>query len=170
MPATHPPQPLTPGRETATRWRSQATAAVLLAGGAHLAWEHLHGGILRHHLLARADLPALSNAWGLLLLPGLTWYLTGRIQRRCEAPGGPPARTVAAFAGSLLYGALLSGGFRLGFTSFTELLFQGLLALALLLPIHRSECVLGFVLGMTFVFGGVLPTAVASILSWPFPG
>lgn len=139
---------------------------MLLAEGIHLAWEHRHGGILRHHLLARADLPALSNAWGLLLLPGLTWYLMGRIQRRCEAPGGTPARTVmAAFAGSLLYGALLSGGFHLGLTSFTEILFQGLLALALLLPIHRSECVLGFVLGMTFVFGGVLPTAIAALLA-----
>jgi hypothetical protein len=47
----------------------------------------------------------------------------------------------------------------------TGYLFEGLLLLALLLPVYRAECVLGFVLGMAFVFGVVLPTAVATLIA-----
>ena len=37
--------------------------------------------------------------------------------------------------------------------------------LALLLPVYRAECVLGFVLGMTLTFGAVLPTVFGSIIA-----
>ena len=47
------------------------TVTVTLAESAHLAWEHFNGGVASHHFLNRADLPAISNAWGLLLLPTL---------------------------------------------------------------------------------------------------
>ncbi|HSF52731.1 MAG TPA: hypothetical protein VLA71_03215, partial [Algoriphagus sp.] len=36
---------------------------------------------------------------------------------------------------------------------------------ALFLPIYRAECLLGFVFGMTYTFGAVLPTLVGSILA-----
>ena len=42
---------------------------------------------------------------------------------------------------------------------------MGMLLLALLLPVYRPECVLGFVLGMTFTFGAILPTVVASVIA-----
>ena len=42
---------------------------------------------------------------------------------------------------------------------------MGMLLLALLLPVYRAECVLGFVLGMTFTFGAILPTMVASVIA-----
>ena len=157
-------------REDESRWRWMGTTSILLAELAHLAWEHFHGGISRHHILNRVDRPAISNGWGILLLPTLTWFLTGRILNRPEfLTDGPRStdgrRVIAAFAGSILYGALLSGGFSFGYTTLTEVLFQGLVGLALFLPIHRSECVLGFILGMTFVFGAILPTGIASILA-----
>ncbi|MFX8094701.1 hypothetical protein ABTK72_20740, partial [Acinetobacter baumannii] len=47
----------------------------------HLGWEALHGGIAAHHLLQRADLPGLSNAWGLLVLPALAAWAAGRLPR-----------------------------------------------------------------------------------------
>lgn len=152
------------------RLRLGSTALALLAELTHLAWEHFHGGILRHHFLNRADLPAISNWWGLLLLPALTWYLVGRINRRSAPPvdgrpGALPRSVMVGFAGALLFGILLSGGFALRQTALTQYLFQGLLLLAVLLRVYRAECVLGFVLGMTFVFGVVLPTAVASIIA-----
>lgn len=36
----------------------------LVAVLAHLGGELAHGGIRSHHLLARPELPAFSNAWG----------------------------------------------------------------------------------------------------------
>jgi hypothetical protein len=152
------------------RWRLYGTALALLAEGAHLSWEHFHGGILRHHLLHRADLPAISNGWGLLLLPALAWFLLGRIQARSRVltegrANWLPKSVVAGFTGALLFGIALSTCFTHNLPTLTEYLFQGLLLLALLLPVYRAECVLGFVLGMAFVFGVVLPTAVATLIA-----
>lgn len=167
--------------QQARRLRIQGTALVLIAEAAHIAWEYFHGGIVSHHLLARADLPAVSNAWGLLLLPLLTWFLMGfalsgivngtRV-RVTTGNGGDrvdtsalPRRLTYGFAGSLLFGALLALSFALGYRSMSSLLFQGMLLLALVLRVYRPEYVLGFVLGMTITFGAVLPTVVAAMIA-----
>lgn len=156
--------------ERSQRLRLAGTALAMLAELIHLAWEHFHGGVIRHHILNRSDLPAISNGWGMVLLPALAWYLMGRISRRSEPsahgrPGALPLSVMLGFAGALLFGLMLSGAFALRQTTLTEVLFQGLLLLAVLLPVYRAECVLGFVLGMTFVFGVVLPTAIASVIA-----
>lgn len=153
-----------------SRLRAYGTGLALLAELGHLAWEHFHGGVRRHHLLHRADLPSVSNGWGLLLLPALAWYLIGRIDRRRgrleEGRPGPLRNSVImGFAGALLFGLLLSGCFTFRYETWAGILFQGLFLLALVLPVYRAECVLGFVVGMTFVFGAVLPTAIASLLA-----
>ncbi len=152
------------------RLRLYGAVLALLAEMAHLCWEHFHGGVLRHHILNRADLPAISNWWGLLLLPALTWHLIGRINKRSAAladgkSSALPNSVLAGFAGSLLFGVLLSSCFSFGYATLVDYVFEGLLLLALLLPVYRAECVLGFVLGMTFVFGVVLPAAIASIIA-----
>lgn len=148
------------------------TAAVLVAQLAHLAWEHFHGGVASHHVLQRADLPAISNWWGIVVLPLLTWFLTGRIQKRvgARAAGGRtiaglPWSVVAGFWGALLLGAVIAGSFAIGAQGITSWAFQAMLLLALLLPAYRAECLLGFVLGMTLTFGAVLPTAIGSIVA-----
>ena len=41
----------------------------------------------------------------------------------------------------------------------------GLLLLSLFLPIYRAEYILGFVIGMTYTFGAVLPTGLGCILA-----
>lgn len=156
--------------ERSRHLRLVGTALALLAELIHLAWEHFHGGIIRHHILNRSDLPAISNAWGAVLLPLLTWYLIGRALKRVAPvedgrPGRLPNQVLFGFAGALLFGLLLSGSFALRQSALTEVLFQGMLLLALLLPVYRAECVLGFILGLTFVFGVVLPTAIASIVA-----
>ena len=147
-------------------------ASVTLAELAHLAWEHFNGGVISHHFLNRADLPAISNAWGLLLLPALTWFLSGLALTRAsvssvgkEAVPKAAARVVAGFAGALLLGALLSVCFTRGYETAASSLFLGMFVLALLLRVYRAECVLGFVLGMTFTFGAVLPTIIGSIIA-----
>ena len=135
-------------------------------------WEHFHGGIRSHHFLNSADMPAISNAWGLLLLPALAWFLSAFIQKRIalisgtnDSPQKLPLSVIAGFVGSLLVGILLSISFTSGHETITEYVFMGVLLLALLLPVYRAECVLGFVLGMTFTFGAILPTVVASAIA-----
>ncbi|MBL8523441.1 MAG: hypothetical protein JNN20_07125 [Betaproteobacteria bacterium] len=138
----------------------------------HLAWEHTHGGIVSHHFLARADMPAISNAWGLILLPALTWFLAGRIQRRVALHSSStaakpefPKSIVIGFVATLLFGAALSVAFVGGYKDITSYLFFGMLLSAVVLPVYRAECVLGFVLGMTLTFGAILPTIIGAIIA-----
>ena len=152
--------------------REYVTAAVMVAELSHLAWELFHGGIRSHHFLNSADMPAISNAWGLLLLPLLTWFLLAFVQKRMALNPGANASSqklamsvIIGFLGSLLFGILLSTSFTNDYQTITEYLFMGMLLLALLFPVYRAECVLGFVLGMTFTFGAVLPTIVASVIA-----
>lgn len=76
-----------------------------------------------------------------------------------------PARMAAGFFGSILFGAVLSAAFTHGHDAMASYMSLGLLIVALVLPIYRAEYVLGFVLGMTFAFGAVLPTVVASFVA-----
>lgn len=154
------------------RFRLYLTALVMLAELAHLTWEHFNGGVASHHFLNRSDMPAISNWWGALLLPVLTWFLTSRIRRRIalhsggkEAASKLPMSVFAGFVGSLLFAILLSVSFTNDYETIASYLFLGMFLLALLLPVYRAECVLGFVLGMTFVFGAVLPIVIGFIIA-----
>jgi len=153
------------------RLHLRLTAAVTLSTWILLAWAHFHGGIARHHLLHRADLPAFSNGWSALLLPTLTWFLLSRVRTRVASAAGERGasgllRSAAAwFAGSGLFGLLFSASFLMGFEGLTSALFFGMLALVLLLPVFRAECLLGFILGMSLAFGGVLPVLIGCILA-----
>lgn len=146
-------------------------ACALIFELAHLGWEHTHGGVVAHHILNRADLPAIANWWGVLLVPALTWFLVGRIQRRiAQQPGvnsgsdlRPPA-ILAGFLGSLAYGATLAFAFTMNSPA-VSYVFLGLFAVSLLVRTYRAQYVLGFVLGMTFTFGAVLPTAIAMVVA-----
>ena len=152
------------------RWRVYLTALVFLAELAHLAWEHFHGGVVSHNILNRRDLPAISNAWGALLLPALAWFLSGFVQTRIasksdanELTAKLPMSVVVGFVGALVFGAVLAGSFANDYKTATQYLFMSLFAIAVLVPVYRAECLLGFVLGMTFTFGAVLPTGIGSV-------
>lgn len=149
--------------------RLRLAALALLAEALHLGWEAAHGGIATHHLLQRADLPGLSNAWGLLVLPALAAWAAGR----WPSPPHPRGPVLMGLALPLLLGAALSTAFQLQWQGVTEALFLVLLAAAVLAPGHRPECLLGFVLGMSWTFGALLPTAVGAAiagLSWAVRG
>lgn len=149
-------------------WRLWLVAAVLLAELAHLAWEHLHGGIVSHHLLARPDLPAVWNGWGLLLLPALSWFVSGLVSRRIEAAVDRRRATRLAWLGftiAALIGASLSFAFISGLENAAAAVLLSALVLGLLVPAYRAECLLGFVLAMTFVFGAVLPLLIGGIVA-----
>lgn len=146
--------------------RRQLTIAVALATALLLAWQHAGPGVSAHHLLADPELPAISNWWGLLLLPLLTWIVAGRIERRhAGATAAAAAAAAPGFSCGLLFGAAIALFFSLGRAELCGYLMQGLLLLALFLPIYRAESVLGFVFGMTYAFGPVLPVLVSCVLA-----
>ena len=154
---------------TFPQFRLYFTGFISLAIWALLAWNYTHGGIPSHHVLAQEDLPEFSNLWGALLIPALTWFLLTRIQKRIPAGQigllGIPSNIVFGFLGALIYGILLATFFTLGNSDMSGLLFQGVFLLALFFPIYRSEYLLGFVLGMTYTFGAILPTGIGSIFA-----
>jgi uncharacterized membrane protein YccC len=63
-----------------------------------------------------------------------------------------PASVLIGFVGALVFGVALSVAFQGGHDDTAGYLF-------------RAECVLGFVLGMTFTFGAVLPTLIGTIIA-----
>ena len=152
--------------------RLYVTVKVTLAIWTLLTWNYFHGGIPSHHLLAREDMPEFSNTWGGLLLPLLTWLLLYRIQRRLSHfpveksnVSNPLINIVYGFAGALLFGIALSVIYTLRYSGIPGYMLMSLLIIALFVPIYRAEYLLGFVIGMTFTFGAVLPTFVGSVLA-----
>lgn len=146
--------------------RPGLTAAVAALFVVLLAWQHLHGGVPAHHLLAQESLPAVSNWWGLPALPALTWIALGRIDRRVMSSANASLSTRNALTGfvlALLFGALLSLFFATGKTGLTEAMLPVLALIALAYPIYRAECFLGFVIGMTITFGPILPMLAGSM-------
>jgi hypothetical protein len=136
-----------------------------------LAWSHYHGGVPSHHILANKELPSISNGWGAVLLPLLTWFLLYRIQKRAfhkQERHAPASKILLnglyGWTGALLFGMLLSAFFTFGYADVCGYMIVGLIFLACFFPIYRAECLLGFVMGMTFTFGAVLPTGVGIIL------
>jgi hypothetical protein len=152
--------------------RMYFTAIVTIAIWSVLSWNHYHGGVPSHHILAREDLPEISNWWGGLLLPLLTLFLLFRISKRATGKNNDVSQVIPfprsipyGFIGGLLFGITLSSFFTFGNTEIPGYMLMGLLILSLFLPIYRAECLLGFVIGMTYTFGAVLPTGIGSILA-----
>lgn len=128
-----------------------------------LAWEASHGGILSHHLLARADLPSVSNVWGLAVLPALGRLAAHFVRRRSARSRQAVGRAVAAFVCALILGCALSAAFRLGMEDTSAGLFLGAMLAGLFAPTYRAEYLFGFVVGMTWTFGPVLPTIAGTL-------
>ena len=145
--------------------RTNLTMSIAMVMALLLAWQHVNGGVPAHHLLADPGLPALSNWWGLLTLPLLAWFLLGRIDARRKADPAAAPRMTAAFGGALLFGATLAALFTAGHTGATDAMALSVFALALFLPLYRAEYVLGFVLGMTWSFGAILPMIAAAVFA-----
>ncbi len=137
-----------------------------------LIWNHYQGGVPSHHILQQEDLPKISNWWGGLLLPLLTLFLTYRIQKRLISNNDNksnslkfPIKSTYRFLIAFSFGVLLSVFFTLGYSNLSGYMMYGLFLLALFFPIYRAECLLGFVIGMTFTFGAVLPIGVGALLT-----
>jgi hypothetical protein len=153
------------------RYRMYLTGLVSMAIWSLLGWNYYHGGVPAHHLLADPELPSISNAWGGLLMPILTTYLLYRIQRKNQRTEGGQTihvqslrKAFFAFAISAIYATIIALAFSFGYNSVSDYMFQALLILALIFPLYRAEYYLGFVLGLTYFFGAVLPTGIGAVI------
>ena len=151
--------------QSALRLGPYGCGLAILAAAAHLGWEYTHGGIKDHHLVNRADLLAISNWWGLLVLPVLGWLTWHGVARRASDEAGAIPKALQAFLGALFIGTALSTAFATDHEAMTSGIFLATLAAGLVLRTYRAEYIFGFVLGMTLVFGSVLPMILASIVA-----
>ncbi|SEL76844.1 hypothetical protein SAMN05216262_12135 [Colwellia chukchiensis] len=135
-----------------------------------LLWQHFHQGVPVHYFLQRADMPALSNWWGALLLPVLAWLAMTRVEKRLfTGPAQSSSRVfkqiLGGFVMALAYGAVLSLAFTQGNQALSSVMLPAILVFALFFKVYQAEYVFGLILGMCITFGAVLPTFFASLIA-----
>ena len=130
-----------------------------------LFWEYFHGGVTTHYILHQKDLPSISNWWGGILLPVLTWFLLSRIERRLNKKNSETEQRKKAlnrgfwiFLTGLVFGLLLSISFTYEYKPFLDNVLYIIIVLSFIIPVFYSEFILGFILGMTYTFGAIIPT------------
>lgn len=143
---------------------------ILISG--FLFWEHSNGGVTSHHILHQEDLPSISNWWSGLLLPVLTWFLLSRIEKRLEKQYAQAKNTKSAigrifwiFLTGLCFGVLLSVSFVNEYKPILDNILYVLIGLSFIIPIFYAEFILGFILGMTYTFGAIIPTVFILIMA-----
>ena len=135
-----------------------------------LIWQYFNDGVPSHHLFRSPDFPAMSNWWGGLLLPLLSWGLLARIKSRLvnsypESVALLSKQAAVSFVISLVYGTILSLTFLYGYSDVSAVLFPGILFFALFFRVYREEFILGFIPSMSFVFGAVLPIIFGTVIA-----
>jgi hypothetical protein len=145
------------------------TIAVLIM----LIWEYYHGGVSGHHFLKRKDMPFISNWWGLLLLPLVTFLSLKRIGKRINFNQGLSNQDfikhhLLPFLMALLFGILIVVFSSTGNSEISYFMFLALFVVALFIPIFKAEYFLGFILGLSYSFGGALPVVIAIVLATIF--
>ncbi|MFV8334058.1 hypothetical protein ACNQGO_11365 [Flavobacterium sp. ZT3P35] len=137
-----------------------------------LFWEHFHGGVTSHHILDLQDLPSISNWWSGILLPILTWFLLSRIEKRLYKKNSQTPQTnnfistvFWLFITGLAFGILLSTSFTNDYKPFLNNVLYIIIILSFIIPVYYSEFILGFILGMTYTFGAIIPTVFILIVA-----
>lgn len=149
----------------AHRLEFSVVAFAILFATMYLAWQATHGGVVSHHLLDQRNLPAISNWWGLAILPLIGWFASRSVRHRAAVDAKGRTKAAAATAGALLVGVALSIVFIIDSNGNAPLyVLLAALVAGLIFPAYRAEYVFGFVVGMSFVFGLVLPAIVALVL------
>ncbi|MBQ4822419.1 hypothetical protein [Aquimarina sp. MMG016] len=133
----------------------------------HVLWEYFSGGVTTHHLLAREDLPGISNWWGLLTIPLLSWILLslGKWQHYKNKQIYSLSKITTGFISSLIFGILMSLLWEFRLENILQYAIWLPLIIALFIPIHLAGNLLGFILGLTYTFGGILPIGIGCVLT-----
>lgn len=150
-----------------TRTRILITTLVAVYVLCILILEHFRGGVISHHLLAREDMPKISNWWGILIVPLVSWVLLTLIQKGHKSSSKNKKlisqQEIYGFVGAFIFGIIIT----VLFYNVPELLGYLLLitfVVSLLLPIYRPKYYLGFILSMSYGFGGIIPVMFGLVL------
>lgn len=159
-------------RQNWTKTKALITGLVTVLIFGFLFWEHFHGGVASHHILQQQNLPAISNWWSGLLLPILTWLLLSRTEKRLckqssqvQKTNNLQSKVLRLFITGLALGILIAISFVNGYGLILDNIPYIILVLSLIIPIYYAEFILGFILGMTYTFGAILPTVFILILA-----
>lgn len=147
-----------------------ALGVISLSIWALLLWDHFHGGVPSHHLLAKKELPKISNWWGAITVPLASYLLLNRIKKRIPFENGFTGQNSIKYIAypfliALIYAVTIAVSFTTGNPQISTFLFQGLFVIAIFFPIYKAEYFLGFILGLVYAFGGVLPIMISSFLA-----
>jgi hypothetical protein len=153
-----------------SKTRLYFTVFTTLIVWAMLAWQFTHQGVPSHYLLQDPNLPELSNWWGALLLPVLSWVMLGRIQQRLlksspEKIALQSKKVFISFFIAVVYGVTLSFCFLNGYEAVSSVMFPSILFFAIFFRVYRAEFILAFILSMSFTFGAVLPTIFGTLIA-----
>lgn len=138
------------------------TVASTVAFGLILLKEYLTDGIATHYLLHNKDLPGFSNWWGLITIPAITWLsliLIEKISRKA-----PSRNTEIRFLSALLFGISMCFAWFFQLETLMSYSMIGIIVLSVLIKMNRPELFLGYVLGMMYTFGAVLPIIIGTVL------
>lgn len=142
------------------------TSIVIVLIGIFLAWDYFHDGVPTHYILHDDNLPGFSNWWAILTIPMITWVLLHQIQKGIQKGERKDHSFIAyGFISFFLYGIALSYFFTIGSETIPGYMALGLIGASFFLPIYKAECLLGYILGMTYTFGAVLPL-LFGIIFW----
>ena len=140
-----------------TQSRLLLTALVSLYIVAFLLWQHSTTGVPAHHLLHDPELPAISNWWGLLILPLATWCLTTLINKKyglCY-----PKKVWLQLGAAGLYALIMTLLFYAGYMTLVSLLaVPFILFVALFFPVYQAPFLLAYVVVSSAGFGAFIPT------------
>ena len=106
-----------------------------------------------------------------MTIPFLTWLSLTMINKRESKrdklnPNGKSYTKVILqrFSAALLFGLVASILWKFGFNDFLKYYILSPIVIAIFRPLYFSEYLLGFVIGMLFTFGGILPIIVGTVL------
>lgn len=146
------------------------TSVITITIWSMLIWQFTHDGVPSHYLFQNPELPELSNWWGGIILPALSWLALSRVEKTLlNLPSEQVVlhvrKVTVHFIVSLAYGAMLSFAFLYGYSSIASVMFPGILFFAIFFQVFRAEFVLGFILSMSITFGAVLSLMFGAIIA-----
>lgn len=142
--------------------RSFITIASAVAFGLILLKEHLTDGIATHYILHNKDLPGFSNMWGLITIPAVTWLALILIEKNSLKASSK--NTEIRFLVALLFGISMCLAWFFDLENLMSYSMIGIIVLSVFLKMNRADLYLGYVLGMMYTFGAVLPIIIATVL------